>query len=181
MSRNPRIALSCIGFLVCSILLGGCSTMYGKSMMKAQKIHKYSYPRTQTLRNDKFEISLTMVYSGNQRMNYYVFMRVKNISEEKAVFNSEELELLEPNSGLSFYSVSKDKETVETSGMYSDLITNMTLKPGRMTEGFVIFITRKGRATADNLELYLGKNSIKLTNVGLMPYAEWKEFFSGKK
>ena len=82
---------------------------------------------------------------------------------------------------MSFYSFSKDADNVQKSGLYSDMITTTKLKPGRKISGFVMFQTRKGEANSSTLKLIYGMQEVAMQDVGIMPYDEWKEFFSGKK
>jgi hypothetical protein len=76
-----------------------------------------------------------------------------NFPLEEITFDSGELELVDLDSGISYYSISKDKESVSLPKGYERTITRSTLKAGRAISGLLYFVTGRGEAHAKQLKL----------------------------
>lgn len=166
--------------LLSAVLMNGCVGVMVTSDWREMGVDKYSFDQNKKLKNDTFQITLRKVYCGQAKQNYYVYIKLKNISDKKTVFDAKSMELMDSESGLSYNPLSKEAGSVERSDLYADMITSASLKPGQVIEGFIMFMTPKGKATAQKLTLYFDDNYIELENIGLMPYEEWKGIFAGE-
>ncbi|MGA2615514.1 MAG: DUF4352 domain-containing protein [Spirochaetia bacterium] len=129
---------------VVSTLVVGCLAMYGVSMYKLPSSPVQISP---------FELTIKKAQSDINATNYGIDVIVKNTSAEDATLDSGDFELLDVASGLSYYSISKDKESVSLPKGYERTITKTTVKAGRSISGMLFFVTGRGEAIAKQLRL----------------------------
>lgn len=96
---------------------------------------------------------------GNE---FFIAVTVKNTRDADVVFDSGALELFEPKSGLSFYSFSKDKETISVPDYRKDVITKTTIGPKRAIQGRIVFVTGNSQIKSDDVEIRFGSQTMKL-------------------
>lgn len=116
------------------------------------------------LSDGRFEVAVSALDSGAHAKDYFATVTVRNTGKDKAVFDSGAFKLLDPASGISYHSVSKDKEAVTLPAELSHVITRKALEPGDKVSGALWFSTGLGEAKAASLELGFGG-----TSVGIKP------------
>jgi len=129
-------------------------------------ITRYTSGLPKTLKDDRFAITIDGKEQPPQAdmhaTDYLMSVQVENVSQSEHVFDTGQLELKDLDTGISYFSVSKDKETESLTGSRANTLTKISLKPGQKTEGVLWFPTPSGKATAKKLELRLGSGAIVL-------------------
>ena len=156
MNTQIRWSVIALAFLA----VGCVQAQMAKSMAEVSRIQLYD-PVRRTVSNGVFEVELQKLESGNGATNYYASLRVKNVGAEESRFDSADLELFD-SEGLSYFSVSKDTDSVSMPITMSDLIAVRSLKPGRMIEGRVLFSTPHDKAKSKSLTLQYGEQTIAI-------------------
>lgn len=81
--------------LLSAVLLSSCAGPMVNSDWREMGVNKYSFDQNKKLNNDTFQIRLRKVYCGQAKQNYYVYIKLKNISAKKIVFDSKSMELMD--------------------------------------------------------------------------------------
>ena len=123
----------------------------------------YSFDKEKSLKYNKIQVIIDDIQTGGQYTNYFLNVKIKNTGSKEAVFDSGILELVDPDSGLTFYSISKDKSSISVPVQMSNLITTASLKPDRMIAGMLWFTTQPRAANCKKLRLYYGDQFIDFT------------------
>ena len=136
-----------------SVLISSCGTgMYGFT---------YRPSNSDVLKNERFALSISAPPQTEWRATNFLFsVSVQNISSEEQVFDTGELEVKDLTTGVSYFSISKDKELVSLPADKTNVITKITLKPGQKIGGRLWFVTGDQEATAKKIELKSGNQSL---------------------
>ncbi len=126
-------------------------TILGLSMLACG--HTYRTVDVDQVKTETFFLDIHKVTNGDNATDYWVDMTVKNIGKESATFDSGDLTLTHEKSGLSYFSVVKDKETVTIPANYGEVLTRRTLEPGQATRGKVWFRTPSGQANTSPITI----------------------------
>ena len=136
----------------------GClHAMYG--------IKHYQSGLPKVLRDERFTITIDAKeapHSDFRATDYLMLVQVKNISQADQLFDTGELELKDLDTGISYFSVSKDKDSVTVPSSRANTLTKVTLEPAQKIEGVLWFPTPDGKATANKLELRLHNQAVLL-------------------
>ncbi len=149
-----RSLMSFIVIFIMSYFSAGCMGLMG--------YHRYNCKNGKILTNNGFQIIIDDVKSGGLSTNYFMDIKIRNVGNSKRFFDSGELELVNSKSGLTFYSVSKDKSSISVPVGMANLITKTAINPGRMIAGMLWFTTPAHKADARELTMYYGEKSINL-------------------
>ena len=133
---------------VAAVLLPGCAT--GPQI-----------PDGAALKSGPFELELIDLRTGVNDTNYYVEVTLRNAGNAAATFDSGEVEILDTETGITYFSVSKDKADVSISG-WSNVLTRISLEPGQATQGGILFQTPVRKATASSLKLIYNDSVVAL-------------------
>ncbi|MEY8214556.1 MAG: DUF4352 domain-containing protein [Colwellia sp.] len=101
----------------------------------------------------ELKINVEKFGSGGAGTNYFLSLNVENLTSKETKFDSSELELINKDTGISYYSISRDLTELKLNYSSLHIITSTTLKPNRKISGYVLFPTARGKADADELEL----------------------------
>ena len=116
----------------------------------------------ESIKSNNLEITISKVKTGAYNTNYYIYAKIKNNGKEELTFDSGDLELTNEKSGLTYYSISKDKSSVTVPATLNNLITRITLKPQRATEGVIWISTPNFKAKGKKLKLIYGDQSFSV-------------------
>ena len=134
-------------------------TILGLAMLACN--HTYRPVDVDQVKTETFFLDIHKVTAGDGATDYWVDMTVKNIGKETATFDSGDLTLTQEKSGLSYFSVVKDKETVTIPVHYGEVITRRTLEPGQATRGQVWFRTPSGQARSSPITISYQGHAMK--------------------
>lgn len=109
------------------------------------------------------EVTVEKFKAGMGGMNFFLYVVVKNTSDSTVFFDSGDLEIVNKE-GMTFFSVSKNKESVSAPLSMGNLITALELKPGRATKGMIYFPTSMGEAKRKGSQLFYGESNVVLKN-----------------
>lgn len=132
-------------------IVNGCSSLYGRD---------YKPITSNMLINKPLEIETSIIASGTLETNYYAYITVKNIGSEEVLFDTGDVTLTDKDTGISYFSVSKNSDSVSAPIGQIPLIKN-TLAPGQKIKGFILFPTQSGDAGAKSITLQYGSNQIE--------------------
>jgi hypothetical protein len=138
-------------------LLSGCAGML--------RVTEYKSGLPKVLKDDRFAITFQQnspPHSGQDAEDYYMDVTVENVSTADQMFDTGDLELKDVGTGISYFSISKSKDTVSIPSWKGPIITKVELKPGQKTEGRLWFVAPPGKAKADKLEMKLGQAVVLL-------------------
>jgi len=149
-----KIKLAIIPALT-ALLIAGCGGMYGL-------VRYVDNDAPVVFETNRFKITISYMSTGMHNTNYYSSVTVKNKTNRDQVFDTGEMELIIEKTGISYYSISKDKDSISLPKNMSDVILTSKLKAGRAIEGRIWFSTPPGKANADVLKLTFDGRSIML-------------------
>lgn len=137
------------------LLIAGCGGMYGY-------VHYVNDDAPVVFETNRFKIAISFMSTGMNYTNYYSSVTVKNKTNRDQEFDTGAMELIIEKTGISYYSISKDKDSVSVPRGMSDIILRTQLKAGRAIEGRIWFTTPPGKANADVIKLIFDGHSIML-------------------
>lgn len=143
-------------------LVGGLLALAGCIGPGLYGIKVYT-PAAPALSDGRFAITFNTKMrpsTGENNKDYLFAVTVENVSGQEATLDSGELDLNDLETGITYFSISKDTTSVTLSQQRSDVITRRTLKPGQKIEGRFWFQTPAGKATAKRFELKLGSATV---------------------
>jgi len=109
------------------------------------------------------EIEINYLNSGNKHTNYYLGISIKNKTDSDFFFDSASFELIDVESGISYYSISRDLSELKLNNYSLNVITSTTLKPNRKIDGYILFPVGYGEAKAKDLELFYEGNKVNVS------------------
>lgn len=148
------LARSLVPALVLSAaLLGGCASgprpILGKNMFGSS----YTPPLGKNRFVDRgLIIVVDKVANGSWGQHFFAQVTVRNQGVDEAVFDPAEIELMVPETGMTYNHITKDKSSVTVPLGYN-LMSKTTLKPGRAVSGSLWFLTQAFQATAKTLQV----------------------------
>lgn len=151
------------------IIAGNLSAGSMDQQIKIQRVGVYTVPLV--LKSGDFKITITKMYNGSYGNGYFCEAIVKNTGNKESVFDPNELELVN-ETGITFFYATRDGK--EPPPDMNDLITKITLKSGRATEGRLLFPTTAGKAYDDKLTLFW--KDVKIDTVREREFQKYKEF-----
>jgi hypothetical protein len=139
--------------LVATTALGGCASgprpILGKNMFGS----RYTPPLGKNRFKDHgMVIVVDKIANGPWGQHFFAQVTVRNLGTEEAVFDPAEIELLVPETGMTYSHITKDKTSVTVPLGYN-LMGKTTLKPGRAVSGSLWFLTQAFEATAKTLQV----------------------------
>ena len=138
-----RIALALL-----ALTLASCAALYG--------VIRYSRGLPRTIGNGTFEFTIERAQTGLDHKDFHFMGSLKNVGSTEAVFDSGEVEARDEGSGVSYFSVSRDSQTVTLPLDMQHVILKRTLKPGQKITGTLWFPTARGEARARTDRLVQG-------------------------
>jgi hypothetical protein len=149
--RKPVVAL-CAALLLGAAALG-CSS--SNSMLLEGGLFGSDYkpkPGQNEFRDDKLTITLDEIKNGGMGTDFAIHATVRNVSNAEVTFDPGEVELQIPETGLTYFHVTRNAELVSTPpGINVFLKTN--LRPGQATQATLWFKTPQGKAEAKTLDV----------------------------
>lgn len=109
---------------------------------------------TDTLQIGPFQITIDSMRSGGYCKDYVMHIVIRNTSDTVQYFNTDFIELVDKESGFTYYSISKDKESISVPSSMTGIITRASIKPNRAIPGYIWFVTPQGKADNKTKELY---------------------------
>jgi hypothetical protein len=104
------------------------------------------------LRDRNFVVTIDRINNGGMATNFFAQITVRNIGDQTAVFDPAEIELLVPETGMTYQHITKDKSSV-TVPLGFNLMSATTIKPGHMIAGSLWFQTPPYKAEAKTVQL----------------------------
>lgn len=148
---KTKIKLAIIPVLA-ALLIAGCVGMYGLRYVDSEAPVVFETKR--------FTITISYMSTGAGYTNYYSSVMVKNKTNREQMFDTGEMELIIEKTGISYYSISKDRDSVSLPRSMSDMILKTRVKAGRAIEGRIWFSTPPGKANAEVVKLEFDGRSI---------------------
>ena len=156
-SPMKRIALLLGACLVLSGCQGLAKSIYG--------ITTYSGELPKSLKEGDIELSVQRASSGDfvPGKDYFARVIVKNVGSAESTFDSSKVVLTDQVTGISFFSIAKDKDNVELQGEAAKkVILRRTLEPGQAASGLLWFPTGMETAGAKSIKLSYGKQAVEI-------------------
>jgi hypothetical protein len=140
-----------IGWIVVTALAAltpGCgATAYHDALASnaAQGMYGYRYrpsdPDRQTIADGGIELQIGKLYSGNYAKDMLACVTVKNTGPTPQVFDSAAVQAVDQDTGITIFSVMKDKDTVTLPEHLPNVILRPTLEAGQKIKGTIYFPT----------------------------------------
>lgn len=150
ISTNPRgRAISLL--LGCGLVLSGCLAMY--------EIAAFEPTEPRRLSSGAFTVTIDSELQPSTDMGYrelLMVVRVTNTSGSEAVFDSRDLSVFVPESGLSYYSIARGQESVSLPQHRSDVITAVPIGAGETIKGRLWFTAGRGDMDVESFMLRYG-------------------------
>ncbi|MEY8214306.1 MAG: DUF4352 domain-containing protein, partial [Colwellia sp.] len=124
---------------------------------------KYPVENLGDLSTKDIEIEVSHFNSGNRYTNYYLGVSIKNKTDNELFFDSSEFELIDTESGISYYSISRDLSELKLNNYSLSVITSTKLKPNRKVDGYILFPTGYEKANANGLDLLFKGKKVNLS------------------
>ena len=103
-----------------------------------------------SLQNKQWQLTFSSITAGASSTHYWASVTIKNVGQSEAVFDGGDVELTDLNSGLTYFSIGKDKTSVTIQHQVK-LILRERIRPGQAIEGVIQYETMVGRAIAKKL------------------------------
>lgn len=152
-----RTAILLGASLVLSACMGMAKSFYG--------ITTYSAELPRTLKEGDIEVSVQKASSGDfvPGKDYFARVVIKNTGAAESTFDSTKVVLTDQVTGISFFSVAKDRDNVELSGEAAKkVILRRTLAPGQAASGLLWFPTGVETAGAKAIRLSYGQQALEI-------------------
>ena len=135
-----------------ALLISACSSF-----------HQYPVENLGNLSTKNLEVEINHFNSGDRYTNYYLGVSIKNKTNTEFFFDSADFELIDSDSGTSYYSISRDLSELKLNHYSLSVLTSTKIKPNRKIDGYILFPTGFDKAKAENLELVYKGNKINLS------------------
>lgn len=135
-----------------SLLISACSSF-----------HQYPVENIGNLNTKDLEVEINHFNSGHRYTNYYLGVSIKNKTNAEFFFDTANFELIDSDSGTSYYSISRDLSELKLNHYSLSVLTSTKIKPNRKIDGYILFPTGYDKAKAENLELLYEGNKINLS------------------
>ncbi len=142
-------------FLALSAILSTAGCRHGPKAYLLEGLYGDEYfPRlgANELKDPTFAVVLQRLHSGGMETNIFADITVQNVGAAEAEFDPAQIELLVPETGITYFHLTKDKSTVSVP-VGLNLISRTTLRPGQKTAGLLFFPTPQGKALVKTLEV----------------------------
>lgn len=152
ISRRRSLFTLCSALLLSTAGLG-CSSS-NKMLLEGGLFGSDYKPKAgqNEFKNDKLTITLDSIENGGMGTDFAIRATVRNISGAEAMFDPGEVEVQIPETGLSYFHVTRNAELVSTPpGLVVFLKTK--LRPGQATQGTLWYKTPQGKAEAKTLDV----------------------------
>ena len=103
-----------------------------------------------SLQNKQWQLTFSSISTGARSTHYWASVTIKNVGQSEAVFDGGDVELTDLNSGVTYFSIGKDKTSVTIQHQVK-LILRERIRPGQAIEGVIQYETMVGRAIAKKL------------------------------
>lgn len=148
-----RYRTTSLGCLVLGAALAACASGPRPLLRGGLFPSTYAPPVGQNrFKDHHLIITVEKIANGAMATNFFAQVTVRNLGTEVAVFDPAEIEILVPETGLTYEHITKDKTTV-TVPLGFNLMGRTTLKPGRTITGSLWFMTPAYKAEAKTVQL----------------------------
>jgi hypothetical protein len=100
----------------------------------------------------EFVVTVSRINNGGMATNFFAEITVRNVGNSPGVFDPADIELLVPETGMTYQHITKDKTSV-TVPLGFNLMSATRLKPGQMIAGSLWFQTPPYKAEAKTVQL----------------------------
>ena len=137
-----------IAILLITTLMIGCSNT------------AYHSEGLNSFETESIKIEVERFNSGIGNTDYYLHIIVQNLTNTELFFDTADLELVNPTTGISYYSISRDLSKIKLNSNGMNLLTSTKLMPNRKIMGYVLFPTGSNNAKAESLELFYSNKKL---------------------
>ena len=114
-----------------------------------------------SLISNQLKIVVNRISTGTYNTNYFIDIRIKNNSTKNILFDSGDLSVKKLSNEISYFSISKDKDSVTVPVGSGNILTRINLEPGQATEGRIWISTQNGEADGSPIELHFKGATLK--------------------
>jgi hypothetical protein len=141
--------------LLLVVLLTGCATGSGSKYLLDGGWFggKYTPPPTRNRFSDgTFKVTIDAIRAGGFNKDFGIDVTVRNVSMRPERFDPGEVEVTVPETGISYFHVSKDRSHVTLPAGWTVLLPT-TLRPGQAVKGLLWYQTPMGAAKVKSLDV----------------------------
>jgi hypothetical protein len=147
-----RIAAS-LAVLTLASLGAGCASGPRAVLRGGMWPSSYTPPVGHNQIADKeFVVTINRINNGGMATNFFAEITVRNVGGSAALFDPADIELLVPETGMTYQHITKDKSSV-TVPLGFNLMSATRIKPGQMIAGSLWFQTPPYKAEAKTVQL----------------------------
>jgi len=144
---------SILSILTLATALGGCASGPRPLLRGGMWPSSYTPPVGHNQLADRnFVVTVNRINNGGMATNFFAEITVRNVGGATAVFDPAEIELLVPETGMTYQHITKDKTSV-TVPLGFNLMSATRIRPGQMIAGSLWFQTPPYKAEAKTVQL----------------------------
>ena len=158
MRTLPRALLTAAAAAALYATLGACAPGSRMLLEGGMFGNDYTPPAiANTFDDGTFLLTLASIKNGGMGTDFAIDLTVRNVSQTEATFDPGEVEIHVPETGLSYFHVTRNANLVSVPPGI-DVFMKSSLRPNQAMQAMLWFKTPQGKAEAKTLEvIYKGK------------------------